>query len=86
MRGRLKGLKLKHVDVGYNELYWRKHDFDRYLQGKYLLIEDRKKYRSQSLPTPHQSDISFEEINQLIWQHVVEREGCVNIQCVSPCG
>lgn len=74
MRDRLNGLKLRHVDVGYNELYWRKHDFDRYLQGKYLLIEDRKKYRSQSLATPHQSDTTFEEINQLIWQHVVERD------------
>ena len=51
MRDRLKGLTLKHVDVGYNELYWRKYNFDLYLQGKYLLIEDRKKYRSQSLRT-----------------------------------
>jgi adenylate cyclase class IV len=49
MRRRLDGLKLKHVDVGYNELYWRKHDFDLYLQGKYLLAEDREKYRPQSL-------------------------------------
>lgn len=51
MKEHLRGLKLKHVDVGYNELYWRKHNFDLYLQGKYLLLEDRKKYRSQSLPT-----------------------------------
>lgn len=49
MKDRLKGLRLKHVDVGYNELYWREHNFDLYLQGKYLLIEDRKKYREQSL-------------------------------------
>lgn len=44
MRHHLKGLGLRHVDVGYNELYWRKHDFDLYLQGKYLLDEDRSKY------------------------------------------
>lgn len=76
MRGRLEGLQLRHVDVGYNELYWRKHDFDRYLQGKYLLIEDRKKYRANSLQDhmPHQSDTTFEEINQLIWKHLVDRD------------
>ena len=50
MRERLHGLKLRHVDVGYNELYWRKNNFDLYLQGKYLLVEDREKYRKQSLP------------------------------------
>lgn len=49
MKEHLKGLQLKHVDVGYNELYWRKHNFDLYLRGKYLLIEDRKKYRSESV-------------------------------------
>jgi adenylate cyclase class IV len=49
MRERLHGLKLKHVDVGYNELYWSKHNFDLYLQGKYLLLEDREKYRQHSL-------------------------------------
>lgn len=49
MKERLKGLPLKHVDVGYNELYWRKHNFDLYLQGKYLLVEDREKYRQESL-------------------------------------
>ena len=32
MKERLKGLQLKHVDVGYNELYWRKHNFDLYLR------------------------------------------------------
>lgn len=76
MKDRLKGLQLRHVDVGYNELYWRKHDFDLYLQGKYLLIEDRKKYRAQSLQDqmPHQSDVTFEEVNQLIWKHLVERD------------
>ena len=36
----LKSLNPKIVNVGYNELYWRKNDFDLYLQGKYLLEED----------------------------------------------
>ena len=43
----LAGLDLHYVDTGYNELYWRKHNFELYLQGKYLLPEDRKKYQSQ---------------------------------------
>ena len=49
MKDRLSGLRLKHVDVGYNELYWRKHNFDLYLKGKYLLAEDRRKYRPHTL-------------------------------------
>ncbi len=49
MRQYLTGLSLKHIDVGYNELYWREHNFERYLEGKYLLIEDRRKYRPQTL-------------------------------------
>jgi adenylate cyclase class IV len=49
MHKRLQGLDLHHVDTGYNELYWRKYDFDLYLQGKYLLIEDRQKYRPQTI-------------------------------------
>jgi len=49
MHEQLRGLEIKHVDVGYNELYWRKHNFDLYLKGKYLLAEDRKTYRPESL-------------------------------------
>ena len=45
----LDGLQLRYIDTGYNELYWRKHDFELYLQGKYLLPEDRKKYRTGSI-------------------------------------
>ena len=37
---KLKGLKIKHLNVGYNELYWRKHNFEVYKQGLYLLKED----------------------------------------------
>ena len=46
MKQFLKGLDLKYVNTGFNELYWRKHDFKLYLQGKFLLDEDFKKYRS----------------------------------------
>ncbi|HUW21444.1 MAG TPA: CYTH domain-containing protein [Candidatus Bathyarchaeia archaeon] len=42
---RLKNLKIKHLNVGYNEIYWRKHNFNLYLQGLYLLEEDYQKYR-----------------------------------------
>lgn len=48
MNKRLKGLAIKHMNVGYNEIYWRRHNFDLYLQGIYLLDEDYKKYRSES--------------------------------------
>ncbi len=47
----LSGLQLKYIDTGYNELYWRKHNFELYLQGKYLLPEDRKQYRPPSVQT-----------------------------------
>lgn len=45
----LGGLKLKRMTVGYNEIYWRKNDFDTYLQGRYLYEEDYPKYRPQML-------------------------------------
>jgi len=38
---KVRGLKLKLITTGYNELYWRKHNFDLYRQGRYLLEEDR---------------------------------------------
>lgn len=45
MRARLRGLKLKLITTGYNEVYWRKYDFNLYLQGRYLFEEDYEKYR-----------------------------------------
>jgi len=42
MRKRLAGLGLKPVNVGYVELYLRKHDFNLYRQGRYILSEDKK--------------------------------------------
>ena len=48
MRLRLKGLNLKPITTGYNELYWRKKDFNLYLQGKYLLQEDLEKHNKIS--------------------------------------
>jgi adenylate cyclase class IV len=41
MRQAVHDLSLKVVDVGYNELYWRKHNFSLYESGKYKLSEDR---------------------------------------------
>lgn len=41
MREKLKGLALKKITTGYNEIYWRKHNFDLYKQGRYLLEEDK---------------------------------------------
>ncbi|MBW2963483.1 CYTH domain-containing protein [Candidatus Woesearchaeota archaeon] len=41
MREKLKGLDLKKITTGYNEIYWRKHNFELYMQGKYLLEEDK---------------------------------------------
>lgn len=46
MRARLIGLDLKPIPTGYNELYWKKHNFDLYLKGKYLLEED-KQFKTQ---------------------------------------
>ena len=41
MRERVRGLKLKLITTGYNELYWKRHDPEIYKQGKYHLEEDR---------------------------------------------
>ncbi len=41
MREKLKGLNLKKITTGYNEIYWREHNFELYMQGKYLLEEDK---------------------------------------------
>lgn len=45
MREKLKSLSLKLITTGHNELYWRKNNFELYLQGRYLLEEDYEKYR-----------------------------------------
>jgi adenylate cyclase class IV len=45
IRKRVKNLKLKLITAGYCEAYWRKYDFNLYLQGRYLFTEDYKKYR-----------------------------------------
>ena len=45
MRKKLKNLKLKLITAGYNEVYWRKYNFNLYLQGRYLFEEDYEKYR-----------------------------------------
>jgi adenylate cyclase class IV len=45
MRERLSGLQLKLITTGYNEVYWRKYDFNLYLKGRYLFEEDYEKYR-----------------------------------------
>ena len=44
MRKKLEGLKLELITTGYCEVYWRKHDFNLYLQGRYLFQEDYEKY------------------------------------------
>jgi len=41
-------LKLKRIITGYNELYWRKHNYKIYLQGRYLLEEDLQSNLSKS--------------------------------------
>jgi adenylate cyclase, class 2 len=41
MRAALVGLKLEPIRSGYCELIVKKHDFDCYLQGRYVLEEDR---------------------------------------------
>jgi len=41
MRERVRELKLKLITVGYNELYWKKHNAEIYKQGKYHLEEDK---------------------------------------------
>lgn len=48
MREYLKEYNLKYINTGYNELYWRKHNFKLYLEGKYLLDEDFEKFRKNS--------------------------------------
>ena len=50
MRKKLHNLKLKLITTGYNEVYWRKHDFNLYLQGRYLFKEDYEKYRPRPSP------------------------------------
>lgn len=45
IRERVKNLKLKLITAGYCEAYWRKYNFNLYLQGRYLFEEDYKKYR-----------------------------------------
>ncbi len=45
----VKDLKVKRITTGYNELWWRKHDFKVYLQGRYLLEEDYKKFSRNKL-------------------------------------
>lgn len=45
MRKKIENLKLKLITTGYNEVYWRKYNFDLYLQGRYLFKEDYEKYR-----------------------------------------
>ena len=49
IREKVKNLKLKLITTGYNEVYWRKYNFDLYLQGRYLFEEDYKKYRPRVL-------------------------------------
>lgn len=44
IRKKVENLKLKLITTGYNEVYWRKYNFDLYLQGRYLFEEDYKKY------------------------------------------
>jgi adenylate cyclase class IV len=41
MKERIKYLKLKLVSTGYYELFLRKHNFNLYLEGKYVLAEDK---------------------------------------------
>ena len=49
IREKVKNLKLKLITTGYNEVYWRKYNFNLYLQGRYLFKEDYKKYRPKIL-------------------------------------
>ena len=41
MREKVRGLKLKLITTGYNELYWKNHNTEIYKQGKYHLEEDK---------------------------------------------
>lgn len=45
MKEKMKGLKLRLITTGYNELHWRKYNFDIYKQGRYFLEEDRGKFK-----------------------------------------
>ena len=47
MNKKLRGLTIKYMNVGYNEIYWRQNNFELYLQGIYLLDEDYKRYRGE---------------------------------------
>ena len=43
IREKVNNLDLKLITTGYNELYWRKYNYDLYRQGRYFLEEDRNK-------------------------------------------
>jgi len=45
MLKKISNLKVKHINIGYNEIYYRKYNLNIYLKGLYLLEEDYKKYR-----------------------------------------
>jgi len=45
MLKKISNLKVKHINIGYNEIYYRKYNLNIYLKGLYLLEEDNKKYR-----------------------------------------
>ncbi|NOZ82071.1 MAG: CYTH domain-containing protein [Candidatus Micrarchaeota archaeon] len=44
----IDGQKVKKITTGYNELWWRKRNFEIYLQGRYLLEEDYKKLQDEA--------------------------------------
>ena len=41
----IESLRVRKITTGYNELWWRKYNFEIYLQGRYLLEEDYKKWK-----------------------------------------
>lgn len=43
IREKVSNLNLKLITTGYNELYWRKYNYDLYRQGRYFLEEDHYK-------------------------------------------
>lgn len=45
IKNKVKKLNLEIITTGYNELYYRKYDFKTYLNGRFLLLKDYKKYR-----------------------------------------
>jgi predicted adenylyl cyclase CyaB len=48
MKKKIQNLKLKLVTTGYNELYWRKYNFELYKQGRYFLegVEENGRIKS----------------------------------------